>query len=73
MSAPSIINGRLCPVCRDVLRWMPSRNTMECPRYSPGDPGNDHACRPFRCADYYGCAGCPAIEKCEAFAEAEDL
>ena len=46
---------------------------MECPRYSPDDTGNEHACRPFRCADYYGCAGCPAIEKCEAFAGAEDL
>jgi hypothetical protein len=24
------------------------------------------------CSDYWGCAGCPHIETCEAFAEAED-
>lgn len=25
-----------------------------------------------RCADYYGCCGCPDIEKCEAFAESDE-
>lgn len=25
------------------------------------------------CADYWGCAMCPVIETCEAFAEAEDV